>query len=544
MNKLNVLRARHVLVLALAGLLSACGGEDPQTPVVGTPGGSAPSLSSFTITPGTLRINETARATWNVTGTNGATNPCTLTREAGNGVAAETSSQPATTVTSTVGDTEGVVITAPATAGDYLYTFTCHGPGGNDASVTKLVKVNPPRPTVDLIAAGDTSGGAAADDSSTIAVGATDSLTWTSTDASSCTATGPAGWSGSKDPVNTTDPVVVGPFPSDRTLTYTLTCVNSAGESDDDTVTLVVGTGVGAPVVSVDLAPTLATAMGAGSSALSVQTGQPAFIGWTTQNATSCTYTSPTGTITLSAPQFNPTDRFQVGPFATAGARDFTVSCSNGAGASAPTSSATATLTVTAAPIPVVDCGVTGLPTTALVAPIGVAATGNITNCIPGACSVAGTPALLTPDLTDFATMSINLGLDGTLGLGDALGLNSTPSLSVMSALAIPPGRKVGFMVSSGPGAIPLVGLNLVQNIVVSTLAADGTTVVESADPDGGVELEVLTLDLGNILLGSPQRSFISFTTTAASRGARLQFNSALAAVLSDLRVYSACVSQ
>lgn len=105
------------------------------------------------------------------------------------------------------------------------YTLTCTGPGGDTAkSVTVNVSTpNPNNASVDLQAS-----------ASTVTTGGSVTLSWTSSNVSSCTASG--AWSGSKA---TSGSESTGALNTVGSYTYTLTCTGSNG-SASDSVTLTV----------------------------------------------------------------------------------------------------------------------------------------------------------------------------------------------------------------------------------------------------------------------------------------------------------------
>jgi PKD repeat protein len=110
-----------------------------------------------------------------------------------------------------------------ALTGTATYTLTCTGAGGSASdSVTVIVTAAPPAPTVTLSA-----------NPTTISSGASSTLTWASTNATSCTASG--AWSGSKATSGSQ-----GTGALTGTATYTLTCTG-AGGSASDSVTVTVG---------------------------------------------------------------------------------------------------------------------------------------------------------------------------------------------------------------------------------------------------------------------------------------------------------------
>lgn len=111
----------------------------------------------------------------------------------------------------------GTESVTPTATGNATYTLTCTGSGGS-GNATATVTVNPvavPPPTV-TIAANPT----------TITLGASSTLTWSSTNATGCTASG--GWSGAKAVSGTENatPTAIG------SAVYTLTCTGSGGTSN------------------------------------------------------------------------------------------------------------------------------------------------------------------------------------------------------------------------------------------------------------------------------------------------------------------------
>ena len=135
------------------------------------------------------------------------------------------------------------------------YGITCSGSGGN-ATQSATVSVTQKPPAVTLTAT-----------PSTVASGATSKLSWSSTNATSCTASG--GWSGS-EPISgsmTTAALTA-------TTKYTLTCTGAGGTaSQSATVTV----SAAPPSVSISASPT------------SVTSGSGSTVSWSSSNATSCT---------------------------------------------------------------------------------------------------------------------------------------------------------------------------------------------------------------------------------------------------------------
>jgi hypothetical protein len=200
------------------------------------------------------------------------------------------------------------------------YSLTCAGTGGS-ASATAMVTVNPapppPAPTVSLSAS-----------PTTITSGGSSTLSWSSTNATSCTASG--GWSGAEATSGTQK---VTPT---TTASYMLACTG-AGGSANATATVTVNAAP-APTVTLSASPTTITS--GGSSMLT----------WSSTNATSCTASGGwSGNEAASGMQ-------QVTPTATT---SYTLTCT-GTGGSA---NATAAVTVNPAP-PAPTVTLTASPTT------------------------------------------------------------------------------------------------------------------------------------------------------------------------------------
>ena len=135
------------------------------------------------------------------------------------------------------------------------YVLTCTGAGGS-ATQTATISVTAPAPTVSLFAT-----------PSTVKSGAASMLTWSSTNATTCTASG--GWSGSKS---------ISGSQSSGSLTvnttYSLTCVGTSGSA---TQSATVSVTAPAPTVTLTASPS------------TVARGNASVLSWSSTNATSCT---------------------------------------------------------------------------------------------------------------------------------------------------------------------------------------------------------------------------------------------------------------
>jgi hypothetical protein len=226
---------------------------------------------------------------------------------------------PATNFTPPTPAASGSVTVTPAAAGATVYTFTCTGAAGtsasNSVSLFATSGTPPVTPTLTLAA-------------SSVAVGKSTTISWSSATATSCTASG--SWSGTlaAQGTQTITPAVIG------TETFTLVCSNLGGPSAPVSVSLDATAALAKPP-----APTLTL----GVTSLSAQTSTT--LTWSSVGATSCTATGNanadqsgwTGVLAASA-------TFTITP-ETAGTYIYSLTCSNAAGNS-PTSSVTLTVSL------------------------------------------------------------------------------------------------------------------------------------------------------------------------------------------------------
>ncbi len=196
------------------------------------------------------------------------------------------------------------------TVGAHSITAAYGGDGANAASVSGASSVTitpPPAPTVTISVA-----------PTSIVLGSAATLTWSSTNATSCTAS--SAWTGSQANSGTMSetPTAAG------TSSYTLTC-SGAGGTTPATATLTV-TPPPAPTVTISVAPT------------SITSGQSATLTWSSTNATSCTASGAwSGTeATSGSSTVSPT---------VIGTASYTLACTGSGG----TATGTASLSVAAA---------------------------------------------------------------------------------------------------------------------------------------------------------------------------------------------------
>jgi Subtilase family len=225
---------------------------------------------------------------------------------------------PATNFTPPTPAASGTLTVTPAVAGATVYTLTCTGAGGtsaaNSATLFATSGTPPVTPTLTLAA-------------TSVAVGKSTTLSWSSATATSCTASG--SWSGTLAATGsqTITPAVVG------TETFTLVCSNLGGPSAPVSVSLNATAAVVKPP-----APTLTL----GASSIQGQTTTT--ITWSSAGASSCTASgnanaNQSGWSGVQAAS----GTFTITPINT-GTYVYSLTCSNASGNS-PTSSVTLTVT-------------------------------------------------------------------------------------------------------------------------------------------------------------------------------------------------------
>jgi hypothetical protein len=212
-------------------------GGGTSGPVSFTISAPAPAVT-ITVNPASVILGASAALTWS------STNATSCTASG-----AWTGSQ----------QTSGMQSVTPAAIGTATYTLTCTGPGGN-ANASADLAVTAPPPTVS-IAVNPTS----------VVLGASSTLTWSSTNATSCAASG--AWSGSQ---STSGSQSVTPS-SIGTSAYTLSCTGPGG-NESATANLTV---TQPPPPTVNLSANVGTAF----------VEQPVTLTWSSIGATACTAT-------------------------------------------------------------------------------------------------------------------------------------------------------------------------------------------------------------------------------------------------------------
>lgn len=181
--------ARVGLLIANLLIAAACGGGGGGAPP--TAPAPAPSVNASISAPTTL-VNTAVTISWSSTNASS----CGIAELAATSLAANGSRQ-----------------VTPSTAGQFTYTVQCTGTGGNASSAVSVTV--PAVPTVTL-----------SSNPSTGTLGVATSLTWSSTDATSCTASG--AWTGAQTTAGTiaVTPVTFG------ANSYTLSCTGAGGSAN------------------------------------------------------------------------------------------------------------------------------------------------------------------------------------------------------------------------------------------------------------------------------------------------------------------------
>ncbi len=167
----------------------------------------------------------------------------------------------------------GSLVVSPALPTN-TYTLTCTGPGGSASASAIVTVTGSPLPTVSITAI-----------PASIPYGDTSTLNWTSSNVTSCTASGQ--WAGSQ---SLSGSLVVSP--AFVTNTYTLTCTGPFGPASGSAVVIV--TGFPPPTINFSASP------------VSIIPPQSSTLTWSTANTTSCTGsdnspTSPTGWVSITS---------------------------------------------------------------------------------------------------------------------------------------------------------------------------------------------------------------------------------------------------
>ncbi len=295
-----------------------------------------------------------------------------------------------------------------------------------------------PAPTVSLSAS-----------PTTVVTGGSSTLTWSSTNATSCTASG--AWAGAKALSGSESTGVL-----TVTSTFTLACTGAGGTASQSVTVTVTATP--APTVSLSASP------------LSVVTGGSSTLTWSSINATSCNASGAwTGAKALSGSE-------STGVLTVTST--FTLSCTGTGG----TASQSVTVTVTATPAPTVSLSasptsvVTGGSSTLTWSSI------NATSCTASG-AWTGTKALSGSESTGVLTVTSTFTLS-CIGAGGTAAKSVTVTVTPAATYAIS-GRAVE-AVGSGFAGLPGVTINLTGAATASTTTDGSGNYSFSALANGG----------------------------------------------------------
>ena len=325
------------------------------------------------------------------------------------------------------------------------YTLTCTGdtgttPASASVSVTVTPSAPPPEPTVTL-AASPTS----------LASGGASTLTWSSANASACTAS--AGWSGTKA---TSGNASTGAL--NATTTYKLTCSGAAGTTPAvASVTVNVTAGAASPTVTLSASPA------------SLAAGATSTLTWSTTHASSCSASGGwSGTKATSG---------NASTGALSATTSYTLTCSGAAG----TTPAAATATVTVIPKPTVTLAANPTSVTSGSASTLTWSSTNASSCTASA-GWSGTKATSgnasTGALTAATTFTLTCsGVGGSGAASTVVSISSANSFSVTpknAALTMSQSQQFTASVPGGGAATWTVDGIAGGNSTVGTVSSSG----------------------------------------------------------------------
>jgi hypothetical protein len=373
----------------------------------------------------------------------------------------------------------------PLTA-NTTYTLTCTNSSGVSTSKSATVSIlsstpPPPAPTVSISAS-----------PASVASGAASSLTWSSTNATACTASGT--WSGSKGTQGTQSTGAL-----TAAGTFTLTCTGGGG------------TGEGSAQVTVTSAPASAPTLTLSASPTTVASGATTQLSWSSANATSCTASGGwSGPMALSGTQ--QTAALQSGT-------TYTLACTGSGGTKSASVQVAVTAPVSSPPSSPPDPSTPGsafastkggggslewLTLTVLAALV-------LAGCISGR-SQETTPSRAVKTATPVAAAVLTLSAAAAHAAGATTVAISTASSSPLTDVPVTWGQVFK------PGDIP-------ANAVLSATNASGTSIPLQVDKkathgDGSLRHAVLTALVPSLAFGSPQSVTLSTGGTAPAGSA------------------------
>ena len=419
---------------ALASIiLSACSanggpGTSTTTLIAATPLAAAVSLS---VSPHTLNVGDTAVATWSTQNASA----CTSTG--------------AWTGSMALSNNAGQTLGPFSQAGTYTFGANCTGPGGSGVASQTITVGTVPAPGIQFQLS-----------PAAIKPGDSATLTWSSTNTTSCTGTGGTGSDGwaATQPGSNVSGFNTGAITTPGTYTYNLSCDGAGGSSQESRVLSVDASAPAAPpTVSINAQPAF------------LPPGQSTTLSWSTSNATSCTASGGTGSDGWSGSRPVSSNATSMGPLNTVGSYSYTLSCT-GAGGTASKSIAVVvsnnplpppvTVSIDVAPLQIVAGESANLSWTSTNADTCLA-----TGSWSGAQQLMGS-AVSTGTLTTPGNYSFTLACSGSGG---------TASATAVASLTVKPAASAIALFSAIPSAI-LTG----QSVVLSWVTTDATSCTAS----------------------------------------------------------------
>ncbi len=407
---------------------------------------------------------------------------------------------------------------------DYSFALICNGPGGQTWATTAAPAVESATASVSLLAS-----------PTRVNPGSPITLTWSSANASICSATGdaPTGWAGTKA---TSGQVQVNAPSETGIYAYSVACVDASLEVPAEaTVYVTVG----------NATPTVNLLVNAAKTA-AVNAGEGLTLSWTSTYALTCTADGGVPGRGWPGEQPLQSDGLFVDSTGLAGHYDFTLRCGVPGGQSA-------VETVGADVAGDLDqCGV-GVPSLLLTghdveipwartSSVAVKIRSSVGETPIGVISAGDGSEVIDSDLESFTQLLLPLDL---LGIGnivvDVYSTDQNPD-GTIKPLPIKLGQQAGFIVSNPNQWLSLSLLGLDSMSVITGVDADGNVTLGDADYSNADGLLLTALQLVN----DSQRFFVSIplddaTTEAGIYGIRYKMKGGLLAVAKMLNVYGAC---
>jgi hypothetical protein len=410
---------------------------------------------------------------------------------------------------------------------DYVYMLVCNGAGGQSWATSTVSGADNAMPALTLIAS-----------ASRVAPGAPVTLSWSSTGASACSASGGSGadgWSGSRE---TSGEERFAAASAAGIYGYALSCVDAGlAERSETTVYLTVGSAT--PVVNLTINDAESTAIAAGT---------PLNLAWTADNALNCVAEGGVPGRPWSGAQPLQSDGFFVDSTGLTGHYDFTLRCGMPGGQSAVETvgvdisggedqcgvgTASMLLTGSDVEIPWVRSSSVAVKLRSSISdtPIGIISAGDGSEIIDADLD-SYTQALFALDLVGIGNIVVDVysttqNLDGTI-----------------KPLPVKLGQQAGFIMSNPNQWLSVSLLGLDSMAPITGVDADGNVTVGNADYTNADGLLLTALQLVN----DSQRFFVSIplddaTTESGIYGIRYKMKGGVIAIAKMLNFYGACVT-